>query len=246
MGRAFLQGVHRGAHRGVAGDHDDFGVGGDLLDGLQELEAVHLLHLQVGEDDVELLGLDLFQGLQAVGRGGDLVAFLAQDVLQVGAGDLFVVHHQDLGGLEAAEGAHRQVLQDALLDVLQAVVLGFQEAFGPFQVQVVFGDAVPGQGDQVIQIIEADGVFRHRGSVFSRRSSSFAANAATASGKLGLLDRGPQVRQFLGRLGGRSSSVFGKRPWLRPSLELDAYSQSSIRENPPERQLTMRRANFLI
>jgi hypothetical protein len=34
--------------------------------------------------------------------GGHLVAFLAQDVLQVGAGDLFIVHHQDLGGLQAA------------------------------------------------------------------------------------------------------------------------------------------------
>ena len=38
VGRALLQGVHRGAHRGVAGDHDDFGVGGDLLDGLEELD----------------------------------------------------------------------------------------------------------------------------------------------------------------------------------------------------------------
>ena len=211
MGRALLQGVHRGAHRGVAGDHDDFGVGGDLLDGLQELEAVHLLHLQVGEDDVELLGLDLFQGLQAIGRGGDLVAFLAQDVFQVGAGDLLVVHHQDLGGLEAAEGAHRQVLQDAFLDVLQAVVLGLEEAFGPFQVQVVFGDPVPGQGDQEIQVIEADGVLRHRGVGLVQALQFLGGHRGHRLGQAGPLHRGPQVRQLLGRLGGRSSSVFRKK-----------------------------------
>ena len=118
MRRAFLQGGHRGGHRGIAGDHDDFGVGGYMLDGFQELQAVHLLHLQIGEDEVEDLGLHHFQGFDAVGGGFDLVAFFAEDILQIGAGDFFVVHHQHLGGLQAAEGAHRQVLQDPLFDVL--------------------------------------------------------------------------------------------------------------------------------
>ena len=201
VGRAFLEGVHRGADGGVARHHDDFGAGRHLLDGLQQLDAVHLLHLQVREDDVELLGLDLLQGLHAVGRNCHLVPFFAQDVLQVGAGDFFVIHHQDLGGLQAAQGAHRQVFQDALLDVLEAVVLGVQDVFGPLQVQVVLGEVGPGQRDQIIQVIEANGVFGHGRVRLFQALQLLQGHRGQRFGQLGPLDGGAQVRQFRGYLG---------------------------------------------
>jgi len=111
-------------------------------------------------------------------------------------------YHQHLGGLDAAEGAHRQVFQDALLDLLQAIELGLQDAFGSFQVQIVFGDPVPGQGDQEVQVIEADIIFRHRRVGLLQPFQLLQRHCGHCLGQPGLLHRGPQLQQLLGYLGG--------------------------------------------
>ena len=164
--------------------------------GLEALEKV-----KAQEFDVELLGLDLFQGFQAIGRGGHLVAFFSQDIFQVGPGDFLVVHHQDLGGLDAAQGADRQKLQDALFDVLEAIMLGLQDALRPLEVEVIFREAVPGQGDQVIQVVDANGVFGHGRVSFVQPLQFLGGNGGHRLRQLGFLHRGAQFHQLLSRLG---------------------------------------------
>jgi hypothetical protein len=53
--RAFLHGGHGGLQRGEAGDHDDFGVRVLRLAAAQEMHAIDLVHVQVGQDQVERL-----------------------------------------------------------------------------------------------------------------------------------------------------------------------------------------------
>ena len=59
---AELHRLHRGLGRGHRGDHDDRGVGGDLLGGAQHLQPVHLRHAQIGDDHVEGLAAERFDG----------------------------------------------------------------------------------------------------------------------------------------------------------------------------------------
>jgi hypothetical protein len=40
--------------------------------------------------------------------------------------------------------ANREMLEDAFLDFLQAVVLGIENRFSFFQVEIVFGGLIPG------------------------------------------------------------------------------------------------------
>ena len=53
------------------GDDDDPAGEALLFDLLQQLEAGHLGHLDVGEDNIGLVLLDLGQGLAAIDGGGD-------------------------------------------------------------------------------------------------------------------------------------------------------------------------------
>ena len=80
-------------------------------------------------------------------------------------------------------------------------MLGLQDALRPFEVQVIFGETVPGQGDQVIQVVDADGVFGHGGIGFVQPLQLFGGNGGHRLGQLGFLHRGPQFHQLLGRLG---------------------------------------------
>ena len=48
--------------------------------------------------------------------------------------------------------AHGQVLEDAVLDLLQIVVIFVEHLARPHDVQVVFGDLVPGQLDHPFQV----------------------------------------------------------------------------------------------
>ncbi len=94
--RSFLDGFDGGLHVAVAGDDDHLGVGQILLGLAENGEAVHVLHAQVGEDDVEFVMLDLARpGLAA---GGD-DALIASDALQTFGNRLgvarFVVDDQD-------------------------------------------------------------------------------------------------------------------------------------------------------
>jgi hypothetical protein len=77
--------------RHEAGDHDHLGVRVQRAAALEDLHAVDLLHLQVGQDDVEGLLLQQPQRVRpALGRG-DLVALLAHHVLEVAQRHALVV-----------------------------------------------------------------------------------------------------------------------------------------------------------
>ena len=81
-----------------AGGEDDDGDVARLAQLAADLEAVHLRHHDVEDDQVGLVGLDLLQRLTAVIGGLDLESFLGE----VEAGELddipLVVDDQDFGG----------------------------------------------------------------------------------------------------------------------------------------------------
>ncbi len=60
----------------------------------------------------------------------------------------------------ALEDAHGEELQDAGLDVVQAVVVAVEDAPGPLQVELVRGVNAPGQQGDPVQVIAGDGVLR--------------------------------------------------------------------------------------
>ena len=62
VGDAAAQGVHGGLHARVAGDQDDFGVGG-ALEAVQEVEPAAVGQLEVDEQDVGRVGRDLLARL---------------------------------------------------------------------------------------------------------------------------------------------------------------------------------------
>ena len=81
---------HRVGDLGAAA-HDDHRRGRTFAAcGLQDLEAVHLRHAQVGEDDVEVLALEAGQAARAV-RGDHLERGRSQEAGQPAAQGLFVV-----------------------------------------------------------------------------------------------------------------------------------------------------------
>ena len=68
-------------HGRETGNEHDLGVGADLVATLREFDAVHLGHLDVGEDQVEIGFIEQDQCVLAIGGGIDLVAFAAEDFL---------------------------------------------------------------------------------------------------------------------------------------------------------------------
>jgi hypothetical protein len=95
--RAQAEGADRGAHvLGVGSrEQDDLGTDGAAFHGFEEPEAVHLGHAQVRDDDVELGGVDAFQGLDAVVGLFDHEAGAAQVAAHHRAHDRRVVHDEN-------------------------------------------------------------------------------------------------------------------------------------------------------
>ena len=60
----------------------------------------------------------------------------------------------------ALEGPFSQKLDDAVFDIVQAVVIPVENLAGFRQVEVVFGMDAPGHLRQPVQIISGDAVFR--------------------------------------------------------------------------------------
>ena len=91
-----LHGLHRGGHGGEPGDHDDFGVRGQFLGALQHLQAVHLLHLQVGHDQIEFLFFQFLEGQDAAFHRHGVIPFLLEHMVQVFPGDHFIFDDENL------------------------------------------------------------------------------------------------------------------------------------------------------
>jgi hypothetical protein len=76
-------------------DRDDAGVGAVEL--VEQLEAAHAGHLQVGDDEVVGVALELLQGALPVVCGADLEALEREEVREDLPDDLLVIHHQHSG-----------------------------------------------------------------------------------------------------------------------------------------------------
>ena len=102
--RALAHGRDAGLDVGVPREHDDLGLGGDFLDLLQRLDAVHARHLDIEQYDIEPLAF--FDGGHpgcAVEGGCHLEAAAAQELGQVLNEALLVVDQQHADGV--AHGA---------------------------------------------------------------------------------------------------------------------------------------------
>ena len=97
-------GRHRRLQGGEGGDKDDLHVRIAGLAATQHLQAVHLVHLEIGQHQIEGLAVEQAQGLGTALSGGDGIALAGQDVVQVAQGDLFVVDDEDAGRHGAASG----------------------------------------------------------------------------------------------------------------------------------------------
>ena len=82
----------------MGGHHDHVGVAGELTQLGEDGEAVGAGHADVEEDEVEGRVRERAQRLVAVAHGGDLVARLAQALLEDPAQAILVVGDQDPRG----------------------------------------------------------------------------------------------------------------------------------------------------
>ena len=63
----------------------------------------------------------------------------------------------------ADQGLHREVFEDALLDLFQPVVVFLEDALGFLDVELVLGVLEPGQGEEPVEVVADDGrLGRHR------------------------------------------------------------------------------------
>lgn len=88
-------GLHRPLHVAEGGHQDHRDVGGQLLQPLQELDAVQIRHPDVGDHQVGGLAGELGQGLSPVGGGMDLMTFGGEHPAQQVSAGRVVIHHED-------------------------------------------------------------------------------------------------------------------------------------------------------
>ena len=93
---AFLERLHGGGDRRIAGHHHDLDRLVLLADLAQEIEAAHVGHADVADEGVEEAVLEKLEAFGGGRCGGDLVPPLRQGFLEQEEDGLLVVHHQDL------------------------------------------------------------------------------------------------------------------------------------------------------
>ena len=86
----------RAVDAAVAGEHHDLGARRELLDALEQLDAVHARHLDVDEGELHAAGLDAAQCAFAVAGLADAVALAAEAAAEQLAVELLVVDDQDV------------------------------------------------------------------------------------------------------------------------------------------------------
>ena len=88
-------GMHRHFNGAVAGHNNTEALGGDLLDGLDQIEAAAARHLDVGQDQAVLAGLEELERLTRIGRHLDVIVFPLQHPREAGPNRLLVIHNQN-------------------------------------------------------------------------------------------------------------------------------------------------------
>jgi hypothetical protein len=212
-----LQGAHGRVHGGVAGDEDEPGIRGHVPGRLQELHAVHALHLQVRDDAVELLAPQQLQGLLAVGRDVHVVALAAEHVPQVRPGDGLVVDDQQRRLPPGLQHAGGQVFEHPLPDLSQPCVAAVEDLRRLPKVEIVLGQGVPRQGQNRLHIVQGDGVFPHGRVGLLHPPDLGLQHRPHALGHVGLPAFLPKPRRVLGR-GRRLNFLLAKKHRSIPCL----------------------------
>ena len=96
-------------------------------------------------------------------------------------------------GLQLRDG---EVLDDALLDLLEVVVILVEDAPGPFQVEVVLGARVPGQGQDPVEVRADDAVLRRRRGQAREPVELAPCRAVGLLGKRGLVELAPELGEL--------------------------------------------------
>ena len=91
----FLHCLDGGFDGGVGGNHNHFSVWILLLGSGQHLHAVHLLHFQIGEDQVKICVCQFFQRLDTAVHRNHIIPLFLQDVFQILPGNLFVINDEN-------------------------------------------------------------------------------------------------------------------------------------------------------
>ena len=94
VGGARPHGVHGRGNVAEGGDHDDGEVGVSVAEGAQELDPVHLGHLEIRDDDVGRQVVGYVQRVSTALRRLDAVAVLLEELLEPLSRRALVVDHQ--------------------------------------------------------------------------------------------------------------------------------------------------------
>ena len=127
------------------------------------------------------------------------------------------------------QGKHRDVVQDPLLDLLQAVVLLLEHTRGPVHVQAVLGLMLPGQGEDPVQVGANHRCFRGDRIQPAEAIELLVHAALHLVGQGRFRDRDLQLRPF--RIGGRLLAVQspgGVLPVGRGSAEFGLHLEADL------------------
>ncbi|GIW78682.1 MAG: hypothetical protein KatS3mg105_0489 [Gemmatales bacterium] len=94
VGCPLLDGLYRTLDIPVSGNEDDFGIGQLLFGFAQKLQAVQVLHFEVGQNDIEIFLLDELGPFEAAGGDNALVAD-ARQALGHGFGMKFLIVYDE-------------------------------------------------------------------------------------------------------------------------------------------------------
>ena len=112
---AELDGLHGGLDRGVPGHDEHFRLRRDVPGRAKQLDAVHLGHLDVQQEQVEAVAPEQLQPGARRRGGRHLVPFFDEHAPDALAHHLFVVHGEHPGGLRPASYVvHDRVLVSTL------------------------------------------------------------------------------------------------------------------------------------
>ena len=109
----------------ISSDQNDLDVRVPLLEGAQEVEAIHIRHHDVADNDVGPILLKALEALSPVGGEDDFVSHFAQKGAGALADHLVVIDQEDLDLALFSDGRHHvSLFSHRFVNVYCAVYLG--------------------------------------------------------------------------------------------------------------------------
>ncbi len=91
-----------------------------------------------------------------------MIALFFQNIFKIRTRDLFVVHHENMKRTGIKQYPHCQKFENTIPDMLQSVMLGSEDGFGPLDIQIIIGCMCPGQRCQKFDIAQSNAILRRR------------------------------------------------------------------------------------